>query len=80
MLLYANENICCFKILQKPIIYSAAVARTFGSWSSSGSRRGRMNQLPTLAPSVTQSVLLKAYGEANEDVDVHSLRHGESKK
>lgn len=58
--------------------FSAVVARTFGSWSSGGStRRGRMmNQMPTMAPSLTQSVLLKAYGAANEDVDVHGGRHG----
>lgn len=34
-----------------------------------------MSQLPTLAPSVTQNVLLKAYGEANND-EAHGSRFG----
>lgn len=51
---------------------SAAVARQFGNLFGGGTtRRGRMNAMPTLEPSVTKSVLLKAYGAANEDVDVH---------
>lgn len=56
--------------------FSAAVARTFNSnWNLGATRRGRMSQLPTLAPSVTQNVLLKAYGEANNE-EAHGSRFG----
>lgn len=56
--------------------FSAAVARTFNSnWNGAATRRGRMSQLPTLAPSVTQNVLLKAYGEANNE-EAHGSRYG----
>lgn len=56
--------------------FSATVARTFNSnWNGAATRRGRMSQLPTLAPSVTQNVLLKAYGEANND-EAHGSRFG----
>lgn len=56
--------------------FSAAVARTFNSnWNGAAARRGRMTQLPTLAPSVTQNVLLKAYGEANNE-EAHGSRYG----
>lgn len=55
---------------------SATVARTFNSnWNAAASRRGRMSQLPTLSPSVTQNVLLKAYGEANNE-EAHGSRFG----
>lgn len=57
---------------------SAAVARTFNSnWNAGATRRGRMSQLPTLSPSVTQNVLLKAYGEANNE-ETHGSRYGRS--
>ncbi|KAJ6644505.1 hypothetical protein Bhyg_09474 [Pseudolycoriella hygida] len=53
---------------------SAAVARTFSSnWNGASTRRGRMSQLPTLSPSTTQNVLLKAYGEANNE-EAHGSR------
>lgn len=53
------------------------MSRQFGNWNGGSTRRGRMSSVPTLNPSVTQSVLLKAYSEANEDVDVHgSSRYG----
>lgn len=63
---------------------SAAVARQFGNWngggpSGSGSqRRGRMSSMHTLPPALTQSMLMQAYNDANEEVDVHGGgRHGE---
>lgn len=74
------KNSECFHRQPKhsPLVreFSAAVARTFNSnWNAAATRRGRMSQLPTLSPSVTQNVLLKAYGEANNDED-HGSRYG----
>ncbi|XP_059613196.1 uncharacterized protein LOC132259541 [Phlebotomus argentipes] len=59
---------------------SAAVARTFASWSAGGSsRRGRHSQLPTLDPLATRSALLRAYSTANADgADAPGSRFGRS--
>lgn len=59
---------------------SAAVARQFGNWNggstpAASARRGRMSSMDTLPPALTQSMLMQAYGDANEPVDVHG-RHG----
>lgn len=73
----SNRAIVCICVFN-----SAAVARQFGNWNggSAGSgggsaRRGRMSPMSTLPPALTQSMLMQAYGDANEDVDVHG-RHG----
>uniref|UniRef100_T1H648 Uncharacterized protein n=1 Tax=Megaselia scalaris TaxID=36166 RepID=T1H648_MEGSC len=48
---------------------SATVARTFSGWSGVNNRRGRQSKFPqTLDPSVTQSALLRAYSEMNDDL------------
>ena len=47
---------------------SSLISRTFSNWNSGGSsRRGRMSQLPTMDPMITQKALLRAYGDANEE-------------
>lgn len=52
---------------------SATVARTFSGWSGVNNRRGRQSKFPqTLDPSVTQSALLRAYSEMNDDASSHS--------
>ncbi|XP_055382489.1 uncharacterized protein LOC129612754 [Condylostylus longicornis] len=58
---------------------SAAVARMFSNWNAGGTtRRGRQSRFPaTLDPSVTQSALLRAYSEANEEGESHR-RYGRS--
>lgn len=82
---YGLYNKCYFYSANEKINYnysytlfhlsSSAVARQFGNWNGMNSRKGRMSSMPTLPPAVTQSVLMKAYSEANEEVDVHG-RHG----
>lgn len=51
---------------------SSLVARTFSNWGGS-SRRGRQSKFPTtLDPLVTQSALLRAYQEVNDDnTEIH---------
>ncbi|XP_041770222.1 uncharacterized protein LOC121592652 [Anopheles merus] len=54
---------------------ASLVARTFSNWTPGGSsRRGRMSQLPTLDPKLTQRALLQAYGDANEAATLESAR------
>ncbi|XP_050096517.1 uncharacterized protein LOC126578213 [Anopheles aquasalis] len=54
---------------------ASMVARTFSNWAPGGSsRRGRMSQLPTLDPKITQRALLQAYGDANEAADLETAR------
>uniref|UniRef100_A0A1A9ZS94 Uncharacterized protein n=1 Tax=Glossina pallidipes TaxID=7398 RepID=A0A1A9ZS94_GLOPL len=58
---------------------SAAVARTFSTWNGNA-RRGRQSKFPnTLDPSITKNALLRAYGEANNEV-INSYRVGRSLK
>ncbi|KAL5291264.1 hypothetical protein ACFFRR_010585 [Megaselia abdita] len=57
---------------------SATVARTFSGWSGANNRRGRQSKFSqTMDPSVTQSALLRAYSEMNDDAPAHS-RFGRS--
>lgn len=51
---------------------SATVARTFTGWSGVNNRRGRQSKIPTMDPAVTQSALLRAYSEMNDDASAHS--------
>ncbi|KFB48757.1 AGAP005368-PA-like protein [Anopheles sinensis] len=59
---------------------ASLVARTFSNWAPGGSsRRGRMSQLPTLDPKLTQRALLQAYGDANEAAQLETARTRYSK-
>lgn len=52
---------------------SATVARTFSGWSGVNNRKGRQSKFSqTMDPSVTQSALLRAYSEMNDDAPAHS--------
>lgn len=52
---------------------SATVARTFSGWSGVNNRRGRQSKFSqTMDPAVTQSALLRAYSEMNDDAPAHS--------
>lgn len=51
---------------------SATVARTFSGWSGNNNRRGRQSKFSqTMDPSITQSALLRAYSEMNDDAPAH---------